>query len=125
MTEEEFDSFLRFRPLEKADLLRAETRATRCTALGLALWGRTYEDLQRQLNAPYPDIPAGFDLADFYELQKSVLRITTAWGDLRNSRLFLTIHLSPTFSVGMQQFTAWEARCEIVRRAIEFLEQGL
>jgi hypothetical protein len=31
---------------------------------------------------------------------------------------------SPDIFVGAQRFTAWEARCEIIRRAIEYLEKS-
>jgi hypothetical protein len=35
------------------------------------------------------------------------------------------LHSSPTIFIGSQRFTLWEARCEIVRRAIEYFGKGL
>jgi hypothetical protein len=91
--------------------------------LGIALWGRTPEDLQRQLLAPSPEIPSGFDLADFRELQRSAHEISARLSDPRFRWLSHLAFSSHTFFVGNQRFTAWEARCEIVRRAIEYLEK--
>ena len=98
MNEEEFDSLMEWRPFGTEDAMRADARARRCTALGIALFGETAGDMHRQLLAPYPAIPSGFDLADFRELQKS------------------------TVVVGTQHLTVWQARGEIIRRAIEYLE---
>ena len=64
MDEQEFDS------------LFPAARLRRCGTLGLALWGRTSDDLRRQLRAPYPEIPSGFDLEDFRELQRFAQLIT-------------------------------------------------
>ncbi len=52
MNEEEFDSSMGSRPFGTADAMEAEARMRRCIALGVALWGRTSDDLQRQLLAP-------------------------------------------------------------------------
>lgn len=54
MDEEEFDSLMGSRAFGTADALRADARLRRCATLGAALWGRTSDDLQRQLLAPYP-----------------------------------------------------------------------
>jgi len=70
MDEQEFDSLFPARPFGTVEAVRAEARLRRCGTLGLALWGRTSDDLRRQLRAPYPEIPAGFDLEDFRELQR-------------------------------------------------------
>jgi hypothetical protein len=90
--------------------------------LAAMLWGRTSSDLQRQLLAPHPVIPSGFELDDFRELQRRIEEISgslSALGQLQLSRLG---SFSQTVLVGARTFTAWEARCEIVRRAIEYLE---
>jgi hypothetical protein len=117
MNEEDFDSSMEARPFGTAEVMHAEAELRRCVALGVALWGRTSHDLQRQLLAPHPQIPAGFDLADLRKLQRSVQIISTAsW--LPRSTLS-----SPMIFVGAQRFTTWEARAEIVRRAIEYLDR--
>jgi hypothetical protein len=122
MDEAEFDAYLNLRPLGRDDITRADAQARRCTALGVALWGRNSADLQRQLLAPRPEIPLGFDLADFWDLLRSSQRISEALGDPRRTWLLPLARSSASISVGSQQFTVWEARCEIVRRAIEYLE---
>jgi hypothetical protein len=75
MDEEAFDSWMHSRhsrPFGREDAKRAEAQLLRCTkllaTLGVALWGRTSGDLQRQLLAASPEVPSGFDLPDFREL---------------------------------------------------------
>lgn len=70
MDEQEFDSLFPPRPFGTAEAMRVEARLRRCGTLGLALWGRTSDDLRRHLLAPYAEIPSGFDLEDFRELQR-------------------------------------------------------
>jgi len=123
MDEEEFDSFMPSRPFGTEDAMRADARLRRCTTLGMALWGRTLEDLQRQLLAPFPEIPLGFDLADLRELQRSAHQISACFRDPRSKWLSRFASFSPAISVGTQRFTMWEARSEIVRRALEYLER--
>jgi hypothetical protein len=120
MDEQEFDSLFR-QPFGVEDAMRADARWRRCVPLGVALWGRTSGDLQRQLLAPHPEIPAGFDLDDFRELQRSAQIVSYGL----SSRRFAGASPAwapPTVSVGSQRFTVWEARGEVVRRAIEYLE---
>ncbi len=121
MNEEQFDSLIQGRPFGPADVRLLETQAGRCTILGVALWGKTLDHLQRQLLAPYPEIPSDFELADFRKLQQWVQLISARSGDLRFAWLPRS---SATISIGTQRFTEWEARSEIVRRAIEYLEKG-
>jgi hypothetical protein len=121
MNEEEFDSSLGSRPFGTADVIEAEASMRRCIALGVALWGRNSGDLQRQLLAPYPEIPSGFVLSDFLNLQQTVQTISGASSDPRFAWLPRSVLSSPAILVGTELFTTWEARCEIVRRAIEFL----
>jgi hypothetical protein len=121
MDEQQFDSLFQ-QPFGRQDTIQADARLRRCIALGIKLWGRTSDDLQRQLLSPYPEIPSGFDLEDFRELQRSAQIISQNLGDPRNVWLSRSIS-SATIFIGTQRFTAWEARCEIVRRAIEYLEK--
>jgi hypothetical protein len=122
MNEEEFDASFPLRPFGTADVARADAEARRSSVLARALWGRTSADLQRQLLASHPEIPAGFDLADFHRLYRNARSILKVFADpLRPSLLHLA-QSSPVICVGIQSFTAWEARCEIVRRAIDYLE---
>lgn len=122
MNEEEFDSSMDLQPFGTSDAMQAGALLRRCIALGAALWGKTPGDLQRQLLAPYPKIPSGFDLADFRKLQQSVQTISAASGDPRFAWLPRSVLFSPPILVGTQRFTTWKARCEVVRRAIEYLE---
>ena len=114
MNEEEFDALGPWRPFGVQDAIRADVQACRSTALGIALWGKTSDGLHRQLLATCPEVPSGFDPADFRELQKSLLTHRVSGGNLAAC--------SPGIVVGTQRLTALEARCEMVRRAIEYLE---
>jgi hypothetical protein len=122
MDEDEFDASRQGRPFKREDATRAESAACRSTALGVALWGRTAEHLQRQLLGPHPEIPSGFDLADFRELLRSVQMVGTRVNDPRFAWASRFVRSSRIISVGTQSLTEWEARSEIVRRAIEYLE---
>ncbi len=114
MDEQEFDSRFPGRPFVREDAMQADVRAGRCTALAVALWG-TADYLQRQLLAPHPEIPSGFELADFRELQQRVLVFQWFCSNRDLVRRF------PTF-MGAQHPELWEARREVLRRAIEYLE---
>ena len=123
MNEEEFDSLMTGRPFGTEDAMRADDQMRRIFTLGAALWGRTPADLQRQLLAPHPEIPSGIGLPDLRELLRNVEVMLAAFHDEKNTLASISIALSsPTISIGAQQFTAWEARCEIIRRAIKYLE---
>ncbi len=123
MDEADFDSSTNWRPFEAADTSRFEAQAGRCTSLAIALWGKTSGDLQRQLQAPYPAIPAGFELTDFRKLQHWVQSmIATCFGDPRFSWLPRSILSTSTISVGIQRLTEGEARLALVRRAIDYRE---
>jgi hypothetical protein len=84
MDEEEFDSLIQGRPFETADVARSEAQARRGMTLGVALWGRTSADLQRQLLAPHPAIPLGFELDDFRALHRMAHTIATMLRDPRS-----------------------------------------
>jgi hypothetical protein len=125
VNEEEFDALRPFRPFGTKDAMRVEEQARRSSALGIALWGKATDDLRRQLLAPYPEIPPGFELADFRELLKNLETIAARLVDPRlklSSLAAVRALYSPIVVVGTQRLTALEARCEIVRRAIEYLE---
>ena len=77
MTEEEFDAFMPNRPFRHDDLKQVEADAGRLTTLGLALWGITPADLERQLDASHPKIPAGLQIGGISG---------TVWPGQRNKR---------------------------------------
>ncbi len=114
MDEQKFDT--RFpRPFVRDDAMQADARTRRCAALAVALWGKS-DYLERQLLAQHPEIPSGFDLADFRELQQrvQVVLFFSANRDLIRRRF-------PMFD-GTQHPQLWEARREVLRCAIEYLE---
>jgi hypothetical protein len=124
MTEEDFDPSLNWLPFGTQEAMEAEARFGRVAALAIALWGRTRDHLERQLLSRYPEVPSGFDLADFQKLHQSAQRMSTALRDPKSAWFSLNSRNSaPAILVGTQRFTAWEARCEIARRAIEYLEK--
>lgn len=123
MNEDEFDSLIPNRPFLREDLAQFEADAGRFTTLGLALWGRTPADLQRRLDAPYPDIPPGCTLMDLRKLERYLERLSIAAAKQRNAWLGPLALSSLTLIAGRQRTTALEARSEIVRRAIEYLEK--
>jgi hypothetical protein len=118
MDEHEFDARFPMRAFEGNDLRRAE----RTAALGAKLWGTTPDYLERQLLALSPVMPVGFDLADYRNLQRLA---EMALQDLaKRGRQHPLASLGATVILaGSQSYTAMEARCEIVRRAIELLEK--
>lgn len=129
MDEHHFDALFPPQPFGTKEAARADAQLRRRTTLGFALWGRTSDDLQRQLLAPHPEIPPGFSLADFRDLLVSAEQLASInvndprfaafreW--MRTSSLDATI-----ISAGTQRFTFWEARCEVVCRAIAYLEKN-
>jgi hypothetical protein len=127
MDDQEFDALFP-RPFGREDFERVDAQWGRCATLAVALFGKTEEELQRQLLARHPEIPAGFDLADFRDLERHVQTISgLVLGPSSDPRMaWLSPWLSHmalmTITVGTERFTVWEARREIVRRAIEYLE---
>ncbi len=97
---------------------------TLVSTLGAALWGRSFGDLQSQLLKRYPEIPADFDLPDFRELLNiSAEMMAVSAAAHKMAGLSPLLDSTPAIFVGSQSFTQWEARCEIVRRAVEYLEK--
>ncbi|MGH9742273.1 MAG: hypothetical protein ACRD51_07965 [Candidatus Acidiferrum sp.] len=121
MDEQEFDAIFQ-QPYKREDAVRMDSQWRRCGTLAAALWGRTPDDLRSQLLAPHPEIPAGFALADFQELQRTAEATSASLGDPGSAWFSRLAHSSQTILVGTQTFTVWEALCEIIRRAIEYLE---
>lgn len=128
MNEEEFDALMKSRPFGTGDVVQweAEQRANTglVMTLGVALWGKTSEDTHRQLLASHPEIPPGWDLADFRKLLQLTAKLASAVLVLQRMRGGPpSILPPPTILMGSQGLNFWEARCEIVRRAIEYLER--
>ena len=123
MDEQEFDTLLSSRPFRTQDAMREEARFRRCATLSALLFGKTGDDLRRQLLASHPEIPTGYDLTDFQDLQRHLELVT---GELSNPRnTWLTPLRTAAFGVievGTQRLSIWEARLEILRRAIDYLE---
>jgi hypothetical protein len=130
MTEEEFDSLMRAaRPFGSEDARQMEARMLHSTALlttlGAALWGKTNDDLRCQLLRPYPAIPPGCGVHDLHDLlQASAQMLSTIAAAYKIVGLPHAFDTSRTIVVHDRSYTAWEARCEIVRRAIEHLEKS-
>jgi len=103
--------------------MREDARWGRCGTLGTLLFGRTSDDLRRQLLASHPEIPPGYDLADFRGLQRHLEMVSGALSDPRNTWLSpLRTAAFGVIEVGTQRLSVWEARLEILRRAIAYLE---
>ncbi|HTR46261.1 MAG TPA: hypothetical protein VMM16_02585 [Verrucomicrobiae bacterium] len=122
MDEEEFDSRLQWDAFTTKDAARTDARLRRCATLGFALWGATPDGLTRQLLAPVPQIPPGFDLADFRELQRFLQSLSLMLASPGYAKFIRPFLPSRTISAGTQHFNMLEAQCEIVRRAIEHLQ---
>lgn len=125
MDEQDFDSLFAPRPFGTAEAMREDARLRRSATLGIALWGRTSDDLQRQLLAPYPEYlrasiwrisgRCSGPLSGFHSMLASSTKSVVVGFP------FLTTP-SPAIFVSTQRFAPWEACCEILRRAIEHLE---
>jgi hypothetical protein len=100
MNEEELDSF-HLRAFRTAEAQQAEAGLRRCMGLGIALWGKSAADLQCQLLAPHPEIPSGFDLADFLRLHQTTGTLSAASRNTRFAWLPRSIprQYSPVLSV--------------------------
>jgi hypothetical protein len=122
MNEDELDLLMQSRPWGTKDAVEAEAKMRRRRTLGIALWGETPDETRRQLLAPTPEIPAGFVLADFLELERGTRDIAAVMSNPKFAGLFPFPPAGPTIIVGTQRFTLWEARCEIVGRVIDHLE---
>jgi hypothetical protein len=115
MDEEELDALIQ-RPFGTEQVKRADLQHRRSLSLAATLWSKTADDLRRQLLGPSPEIPSGFGLADYRELQRITEPISAAMSSFGFE--------SETVVIGTQRYTEWEARCEIIRRTIEYLEKN-
>ena len=126
MDEESYFESRNWQPFGTKDAARIEAKLGRYWSLGVALWGTRSEHLERQLQLPNPEIPLGFALADFQELLKFMdLTTRVASRNLSNGQYSWARSWSEFFqkvSVGGEEITRWEARRQIVIRAIEYLE---
>ena len=116
MDEEEFEKLIKPRSFGTNEAKQADFHFRRRALLATSLFGKEVDDLRRQLLTPFPEIPLGFDLADFHELLRFTAEISAAMGTHQKVTEFRTI------VVGTQRYTEWEAQCEIIRRAINYLE---
>jgi len=121
--EHEFDALFSSRPFGTQDALREDARWRRCATLSTLLFGRTPDNVRRQLFASHPEIPPGYDLADFHDLLRHLEGVTAALNNPRATWLSpLGAAAFGIVEVGTQRLSVWEARIEIVRRAINYLE---
>jgi hypothetical protein len=123
MDEQEFDALFSSRPFGTREAMREDARWRRCATLGAVLFGRTPDDLRRQLLASHPEIPTGYDLTDFHDLQRHLELVSGALSNPRNTWLSpLRTAAFGVIELGTQRLSVWEARLEILRRAINYLE---
>jgi hypothetical protein len=119
MDQQEIDSYSQL-PFRSEDAARQDALLR---TLGFALWGTTADELKRQLLAPHPAVPSDFALSDFRELLKVSARMSAVDLQYPNYAWARSVPFySAMISIDDQQLTASEARLEIVRRAIEYLE---
>jgi hypothetical protein len=111
MDEHEFEALREWQAFSSNDVKMYEA----LPALALELWGRTAEDLRQRLLAPTPKVPYGCTLRDLQmlEQQATMMRKFAA----RFGRLG-----TETIAIGTDTLSVLEARCEVVRRAIDYLE---
>jgi hypothetical protein len=121
MDEEQFDALMQGRAYGIADAMKFDASLRRCGTLGSALWGKTPEDLGRQLLAAHPQLPERYRVEDYRELLQQTEAISSASRDPRFACFSSALGTSRTISVGGRQLSVWEARCDVVRRAIEYL----
>jgi hypothetical protein len=114
MDEHDFFAQHPMRPWTRSDFENADREGTALAqALWLSnkLWG-DHETVKCQLLAASPEIPAGMGLPELRALER-LARLGLRHGD-RAPKAFVW--------VDGRSLTIWEARYEIVRRAIDFLE---
>lgn len=126
MNEQEFDAAREWRSFGAQDGMKFEQKLERLATLGLALWGRTPDELRRQLTAEHPTIPTGCSITDLQDLLGQARTLLSAYRTAdHNVRIFLNRTLKAegdVIEIGSESFTVLEARHEVARRAIEWLE---
>lgn len=113
MDEHDFFAQHPMRPWTYSDFQRESGALARAVPLSAELWGHP-ETMRRQLSAAFPEIPAGLGLPELRVLER-LTHLGLRYSD-RAPKAFVWI--------GGRSLTLWEARYEIVRRAIDFLERG-
>lgn len=125
MNEDDLSS-IGWRPFGTKDAKHWVAHLGRCAPLAEVLWGRNPADLERQLERSIPEMPVGFEIADY----RFLFRLSSQYASLdvsapRNAWLRrLSWEFSGQFRVGREGLTPWQARHEIVLRAIEYLEES-
>ena len=120
MDEHEFFAQHPMRPWTRSDFENAHREGTALAqALWLSnkLWGDA-ETMTRQLLAASPEIPAGLGLQELRSLER-LARLGLRFGDRWHGP---RVPKGSALWIGGRSLTIWEARYEIVRRAIDFLE---
>lgn len=121
MDEDEFFAQHPMHPWTRSNFENAHQEGTALAqALWLSnkLWG-DHETMKHQLLATSPEIPAGIGLLELRALERMArlgLRYSDTQYSPRAPKAFVWI--------GERSLTIWEARYEIVRRAIDSLERG-
>jgi len=112
LNEHELDASRAWKPFGSHNVKNAE----RLPALALALCGRTADGLRQQLLVSAPKLPRGYTLADLQVLEKQARLM------IKNPAAFPKL-AAQVIVIGSQTFSGLEARCEVVRRAIEHLDK--
>jgi cytosine/adenosine deaminase-related metal-dependent hydrolase len=114
--EHQFDTIRSWRPFETKDVQTSE----KLTRLAIALWGRTAEDLRRQLAAPTPAVPHGCTLSQLQQLERLAEQLLSYYHARVSLHPNTLSHLHPheTITINGEQFNLMEARREIARRAV-------
>jgi|SRR5579862_5638260 len=115
MNEHEFFAQHPMRPWKRSDFENALPSAP-AFWLCAKLWGDV-ERMTRQLLANSPEIPVGLGLPELRTLEGMLVRFGESWPATPG------IPKDSVLMIGGLCCTMWEARYEIVRRAIEFLER--
>lgn len=114
MDEHEFFAQHPLRPWTRSDFENALPSAP-AFWLCARLWGDVGR-MTRQLIANSPEIPMGLGLPELRTLERMLVHFGGSWPATPE------IPKDSVIIVGGLSYTIWEARYEIVRRAIEFLE---
>jgi hypothetical protein len=117
--EQHLDSLRCWQPFER----QGDPAIARLVALSQALWGRTGEDLRRQLLAPAPAIPPGCTLLELEWLRRNAVQMLHHYLAFARTLPTTPNQLRPdeVIVVGTERFNTLEARLEVARRAIHKL----
>ena len=124
MDEQQFDAMRQWRGFSSGDARKIERQFQQLATFGLGLWGRTADDLRRQLALDHPEIPAGCVLADLQHLLGQARAMLSAYPTMDHNMRILLDRCVGTEAIKIhgERLTVLEARYEIARRAIEWLE---